>query len=245
MGRTRAALLDGARLAVQVSGTKITMSQVATSAGVAKATLYNHFRTREAVLSALVLDEVRVLVEAAGDKPLADALACTAATLSTHPMLRTLARDDAAVLAGLARIDPGALAWQQAYLGTEKILAASGRGGAETVLRWLASYLISPATPASIAADLAVLIAGLPDVPAASGERVGGTHSAVPAGSGELPGSAERAGGGYPGAAGGPGELPTGLPEAHPGLGERAEGGYAVPSAGLGGQPADDVARTA
>ena len=55
MNRTRAALLDGARRAVEMSGTKITMAQVAASAGVAKATLYNHFRTRDAVLSALVL----------------------------------------------------------------------------------------------------------------------------------------------------------------------------------------------
>ena len=53
MNRTRAALLDGARRAVESSGTKITMAQVAAAAGVAKATLYNHFRTREAVLDAL------------------------------------------------------------------------------------------------------------------------------------------------------------------------------------------------
>ena len=32
------------------TGTKITMSQIAANAGVAKATLYNHFRTRDAVL---------------------------------------------------------------------------------------------------------------------------------------------------------------------------------------------------
>ncbi|MGH8859636.1 MAG: TetR family transcriptional regulator, partial [Jatrophihabitantaceae bacterium] len=62
MNRTRGALLDGARRAVETSGTKITMAQVAAAAGVAKATLYNHFHTREAVLDALLLDEVAVLV---------------------------------------------------------------------------------------------------------------------------------------------------------------------------------------
>src|ERR1700744_2497409 len=66
MGRSRASLMEGARQAVQVSGTKITMSQIAAAAGVAKATLYNHFRTREAVLEALLADEVARLVEQAG-----------------------------------------------------------------------------------------------------------------------------------------------------------------------------------
>ena len=92
MNRTRAALLVGARRAVEVSGTKITMAQVAAAAGVAKATLYNHFRTREAVLDALLLDEVRVLTERAAGLPLADALATTAAAISDSPLLRTLWR---------------------------------------------------------------------------------------------------------------------------------------------------------
>ncbi|MDT4917587.1 MAG: TetR/AcrR family transcriptional regulator, partial [Pseudonocardiales bacterium] len=51
MSRTRAALLSGAARAVSVTGSRITMAQVATAAGVAKATLYNHFRTRDAVLA--------------------------------------------------------------------------------------------------------------------------------------------------------------------------------------------------
>src|ERR1700722_18099295 len=74
MNRTRAALLTGARRAVEVSGTKITMAQVAAAAGVAKATLYNHFRTREAVLAALLLDEVETLVADCAQHPLPDAL---------------------------------------------------------------------------------------------------------------------------------------------------------------------------
>src|SRR6185437_6924026 len=61
MNRSRAALMDGTRRAVATGGTKITMAQVATASGVAKATLYNHFRTREALLSALVVDEVTQL----------------------------------------------------------------------------------------------------------------------------------------------------------------------------------------
>ena len=79
MSRSRAALLAGARRAVEVSGTKISMSQVATAAGVAKATLYNHFRTRDAVLSALLDHEVDELLRHAAGRPLDEALGLTAA----------------------------------------------------------------------------------------------------------------------------------------------------------------------
>lgn len=167
MNRTRAALLDGARRAVEVSGTKITMAQVAAAAGVAKATLYNHFRTREAVLDALLLDEVSTLVARAASRPLADALAESAGMLSDSPLLRTLSRVEPATLAQLGRIDPGATGWQGARAAVETALAADGRGGVDFVLRWLASFLLTPARPSAIAADVAVLIAALPDDAAA------------------------------------------------------------------------------
>jgi hypothetical protein len=44
------------------------------------------------------------------------------------------------------------------------------------VLRWLASYVITPASPASVAADLAVVLAGLPD---ASGSDVAQSATAA------------------------------------------------------------------
>jgi len=165
MNRTRAALMDGARRAVEQSGTKITMAQVAAAAGVAKATLYNHFRTREAVLDALLLDEVGTLAERVAGLPLHDALGTAAATISDSPLLRTLARVEPATVAMLGRIDRTSAGWQRAQAAVDAALAADGRGGSEFVLRWLASFLLSPARPAAIAADLAVLIAALPDVP--------------------------------------------------------------------------------
>jgi len=172
MNRTRAALLQGARRAVEVSGTKITMAQVAAAAGVAKATLYNHFRTREAVLAALVVDEVERLVEAAAGRPLADALATTAQTLATHPVARALARLEPATLAAIGAIDPSADGWRLARTALADALAAEQRGGVDLVLRWLASYLLSPAAPAAIADDLAILLAALPDLPAAADAAV-------------------------------------------------------------------------
>ncbi len=164
MNRTRAALLAGAARAVEVSGTRITMAQVAAAAGVAKATLYNHFRTREAVLAALVVDQVDAIIDAQADKPLATALADAAAALSAHPVRRGLARIEPSVLAGLGRIDSGADGWQHAHAAVGAALAAESRGGADTVLRWLASFLLTAADAGSIAGDVAVLLAGLPVV---------------------------------------------------------------------------------
>lgn len=164
MGRTRAALLAGARRAVQVSGTKITMAQVAAAGGVAKATLYNHFRTRDAVLAALVEDEVATLVGELAARPMPDALAAAANALSRHPVLRALAELEPATLARLGTIDPASRGWQLARDGVGAALAGAGRGGTDLALRWLASFVLSPADPATIAEDLAILVAALPDV---------------------------------------------------------------------------------
>lgn len=170
MNRTRAALLGGAARAVEVSGTKITMAQVATAAGVAKATLYNHFRTREAVLGALVVAQAGALVDEQAGKPLDAALADAAAAISDHPVRRCLARVEPATLAAIGRIDASSEGWQRARAGVDRALAAESRGGADTVLRWLASFLLTPADPGTIATDVAVLIAGLPVVARPSAE---------------------------------------------------------------------------
>ncbi len=105
MNRTRAALLSGAARAVAASGTKITMAQVAAAAGVAKATLYNHFRTREAVLAALVVQQVDALIDDQAGKPLGAALVDAATAISGHPVRAGLAAVEPAVLAAVGRID--------------------------------------------------------------------------------------------------------------------------------------------
>ena len=53
MERTRAAVLDGAARAVEKHGARrATMGDIAVLAGIAKGTLYNHFRTKDAVYAA-------------------------------------------------------------------------------------------------------------------------------------------------------------------------------------------------
>jgi AcrR family transcriptional regulator len=187
MNRTRAALLAGAARAVAQSGTRITMAQVAAAAGVAKATLYNHFRVREAVLGALVLDQVESLIEDQAGKPLGVALVDAATAISTHPVRRGLADVEPAVLAALGRIDYAAAGWERARSAVAAALAADSPDGAETVLRWLASYLLTESGPEAIARDVAVLLAGLPVIeagartPAASGNAATGPSVAQPA----------------------------------------------------------------
>jgi AcrR family transcriptional regulator len=162
MDRTRAALLAGAARAVEVNGTRITMAQVAAAAGVAKATLYNHFRTREAVLAALVVDQVRAVVAAQAGKPLEDALVDAAVAISAHPVRRALARLEPAALAALGRVEPASPGWQIAAEGLDAALAKAGRGGSGLVLRWLASFVLTPAGRQTIASDAALLVAALP-----------------------------------------------------------------------------------
>jgi AcrR family transcriptional regulator len=154
--------MAGAARAVEVSGTKITMAQVAAAAGVAKATLYNHFRTREAVLDALLATEVDALIDEFGGVPLADALTGAAGAISQHPLRSGLARLEPQTLAAIGRIDESREPWHKARSALAAALDAEGRSGADLVLRWLASFLLTPADDRAIAEDVRALLAGLP-----------------------------------------------------------------------------------
>ncbi|HMC68971.1 MAG TPA: TetR family transcriptional regulator, partial [Mycobacteriales bacterium] len=98
MQRTRAAVLDGAVRAVEKHGARrTTMADIAMLAGIAKGTLYNHFRTKEAVYAAAVEAAVQSLGEecatVAGDD-LAEALALAADRISGSAALRRVASDE-------------------------------------------------------------------------------------------------------------------------------------------------------
>src|SRR2546423_2481462 len=145
MGRTRAAVIDGAQRAVEKHGSrKATMADIASLAGVAKATLYNHFRTKRDVYAATVEAEVESLgaecSRIAADDGLAAALARAAERLATHAAVRRIAADEPAVLAKLQTPanDGG---WTAARAAIGSTLAAarrpSGPTEVESVLRWL------------------------------------------------------------------------------------------------------------
>lgn len=170
MERGRGAAVSGARrVLAEVGVRKATMAEVAVRGGLAKATLYNHVRTKEELLLLVVGDGVgRVMGAAApalqrGD--LAAALAAAAAALA-----------DDEVLVGLRRVEPGALVallclddgpgWSPAREAVAAALdradRASGPAAVDLVLRWLVSYLLAPGNAARRAASAELLARGVP-----------------------------------------------------------------------------------
>jgi len=167
MGRTRAAVLDGACRAVEKHGARrSTMADIATLAGIAKGTLYNHFRTKDAVFAAAVDSGVRSLAEecaAAAREDLADALWLAADRLGTHPALRRLAVDEPATLAGLTTVGTTA-PWDAVRGAVRSVLDAAGRdcgpAPVDVVLRWAVTFVGNPGR--DVESQAALVAASLP-----------------------------------------------------------------------------------
>jgi AcrR family transcriptional regulator len=173
MARTRAALLTAAADCLGRSGIRTTtMVDVASRSGVAKATLYNHFRTKDDLLAALVEERVtaltRTAVSTASAHGLAAALTELSATLADDPALRRAATEEPALLAPLATAGKSR-GWLLARDGAGALLAAArveaSPGQVDLVLRWLVSQLLWPAEPGEESG--AALVAALSAVPAA------------------------------------------------------------------------------
>lgn len=169
MARTRTAVLQGAAECIARQGArKTTMGDIAARSRIAKATLYNHFRTKDDLLSAMVEAEVRRLAadcaEAARTRGLAAALRVAAARLATDPALRKVAADEPAMLTALVRPGDGP-GWQAARGGVTGVLAAVGRdasaGAVETVLRWLVGQVAAPLPDEVVDDAVAVFVRGL------------------------------------------------------------------------------------
>jgi AcrR family transcriptional regulator len=164
MSKARAGILSGAARSIERFGTrKTTMADIARAGGVAKATLYNHFRDKDEVYAALLeteVDEVLARVAetqvkvsaevgtAAGAEPLAAALAAAAAAVSAHPVLRRLAETEPAVLATLLRPGDGPV-WGRVLARADELVRGAGTEAAldsDTALRWVLSHVSWPAT---------------------------------------------------------------------------------------------------
>jgi AcrR family transcriptional regulator len=145
MGRARAGALAGALRSVVDHGTQgSTMSGIAQSGRVAKATLYNHFRTKEEVWAALVADEVAGLAVLAADAPIADRLAAVAGAIAAHPALERLRSDEPQSITRLCAVGEGE-SWvtARAYLA-DAIGADPSAADVDVLLRWLVSHIAAP-----------------------------------------------------------------------------------------------------
>jgi AcrR family transcriptional regulator len=167
MARTRAAVLDGAARAVEKHGArKATMADIAALAGIAKGTLYNHFRAKEAVYAAALDAGIRSLTAectAAAREDLADALSLAAERIGSHPALRRIAADEPATLASLMTPTDMPL-WGLARSSVRDVMVAAGAATSstsiDTVLRWLVSFIAAPAIDAPAQAGLVAAAVG-------------------------------------------------------------------------------------
>lgn len=155
MSRTRRGLLAGARTAFAERGLKkTTMQHVAAAAGVAKATLYNHFRTKDDVATALIAFELDRLAALAAELPLTVAVPALAEEVGAHPVLRRLAETEPEVLVQMMGLD--ADRWGDVVLTLGSALRIS-RPEAELVCRWLLGLVLQPGTAPERAAQAAVV----------------------------------------------------------------------------------------
>jgi AcrR family transcriptional regulator len=142
MGRTRAGLLAGAARALAEQGLRrTTMQSIAVAAGVAKATLYNHFRTKDDVVTALLATELERLAALAGALPLEQALAALSDELGVHPVLRRLTETEPELLTSLLAV--GAERWAELVERLAGALHVDG-DSADLAARWLVGVVLQP-----------------------------------------------------------------------------------------------------
>ncbi len=187
MSRARSGILAGAATCLARYGTrKTTMGDIAREGGVAKATLYNHFRTKDDVLAALAAAEVEHLVDLLDTVPgqpgspaaVIDALACAANFVSNHAVVRALAPTEPALVAAL--VTPGSSElWQRAAgVARDRLSLAQAAGSlharhgteslVDTAMRWVLSHALWPGSADEVRAGAHRLVHGLIDAPHAT-----------------------------------------------------------------------------
>ncbi len=157
MAKARAGILTGARACLIEAGIKgLTMSGVADRGGVAKATVYNHFRTKADVLAAVAMAQIDDAAEAAWPwltRDLTTALLSAADTLASSPVVRAVLDSDPAVAASVfpAAEGPGGPCRNHAAALVADALATADRVASavnvDLTLRWLAAVAVSPPDP--------------------------------------------------------------------------------------------------
>jgi AcrR family transcriptional regulator len=142
MNRTRAGLLAGAARAFAEHGLRrSTMQSIAAAAGVAKATLYNHFRTKDEVAAAFLSLELDRLSALAASLPRDQALGALSDELGAHPVLRRVAVSEPDVLTSLLAVDSER--WRELIARLAAVLQVDG-DGAELAGQWLLGVVLQP-----------------------------------------------------------------------------------------------------
>lgn len=143
--RTEAAILEGTKNLIARKGISgLSMIEIADHSEVSRATLYNHYRDKDAVLSALVASEVQRLAELAKNAGTpADALESLSQSISTDPALAAMRIYDADVL--VAAMTNTA---SEHYITIAQIIfgATESKAGTGIAMRWLLGQVMQPIT---------------------------------------------------------------------------------------------------
>lgn len=144
--RTEAAILEGTKDLISQSGiVNLSMIDIADHSQVSRATLYNHFRDKDAVLQALLATEVTRLTELA-EKATAPAhvLESLSRAISTDTALASMRTHDGAIVAAILSNTTS-----EHYLSIAKVVYAAVKSEAATgiAMRWLIGQALQPLTP--------------------------------------------------------------------------------------------------
>ena len=169
MGRSRAAALDGARRVFAENGIrKASMADVAVRGGLAKATLYNHFRTKSELVAGLVLDDVADLAQDCVDLAKDDAavaLTRAADAVATNPVVVGLRTVEPNALLAAATVSDGQV-WTEIRRHVGRLLdtadVSSAPENVDLVCRWLVSFLTAPGSSANRAEQARLISAAFP-----------------------------------------------------------------------------------
>ncbi|CAB4546380.1 unannotated protein [freshwater metagenome] len=143
--RTESAILEGTKSLIAQHGiSNISMIEIADASEVSRATLYNHYRDKNAVLEALITAEVERLVAIASRAGTpADALETLSREISADPALATMRVHDADLLIAIMSHaeNPLYLVLAQCIYQATKSEAATG-----LAMRWLLGQVMQPIT---------------------------------------------------------------------------------------------------
>jgi AcrR family transcriptional regulator len=144
--RTESAILEGTKALIARHGvSNISMIEIADASEVSRATLYNHYRDKSAVLEALIASEVEKLVALAQKSGTpADALETLSLYISADPALAAMRKYDGDLLIAILTHAENPL---YLVLATCIYEATKSEAGTGLAMRWLLGQVTQPITP--------------------------------------------------------------------------------------------------
>jgi AcrR family transcriptional regulator len=144
--KSRVAILAGAKLVIaKVGNYQSNIADIAVSAQVAKATIYNQFADKAEMMESLVESEVIRLTELAlAASSRQEALALLSNAISQDLALRKLVQSDPSDIARLVTITNHPT-WVLVHQGIAKVFGADS-AACGVILRWLIGQIASPIT---------------------------------------------------------------------------------------------------